>query len=162
MDAIWVPISIALFGNAVAVLVVVLSNRSAIKREEARQLHERERWARDDAMRVGEVQREYYFAFYRELRAASVAIHNAYVIGPPLESGWQEAAYDALIVLEMFGSPQARASARAAYAALYDWGISGAGGYESGLDSDYQRALDQFREDARVDMGIIDERRVTR
>lgn len=157
MDTIWVPIAIALFGNAVAVIVVVLSNRSAIQREEARQQHERGRWAREDALTVGAVQRDYYFAFYRELRAASLAIHNArFEIEPGLDFGWQEAAYDALIVLDMFGSSRARTSARAAYSALYAWGNSREGDYESDLQIAYDHALTQFREDARVDMGIID------
>ncbi|MFF8187846.1 hypothetical protein ACF044_11385 [Microbacterium sp. NPDC016588] len=158
MDTIWVPIAIALFGNAVAVLVVVLSNRSAIKREDARQEHERQRWAREDALKVGEVQRGYYFAFYRELRAASLAIHDAgYGIGPALEFGWQETAYDALTVLEMFGSPQASSAARAVYSALYAWGSSGEGGYESDLEIAYDEALTCFLARARLDMGIIDQ-----
>ncbi len=76
-DQIWVPIAIAVFGNTVAVLIVVLTNRAAVRREEARHAHELKRWTREDAWKVGEVQRAYYVSFYSELRKAALAIHDA-------------------------------------------------------------------------------------
>ena len=98
MERIWVPIAIALFGNAVAVVIVILTNRAAIAREQSRQAHEANRWLREDRWRVSEVQRDYYVSFYRQIRSASLAVPNAgHKIGPPLEGGWQLPAYEALV-----------------------------------------------------------------
>lgn len=156
MDQIWVPIAIALFGNAVAVLIVLLTNRDAVKREEARQAHEAKRWAREDAWKVGEVQRGYYVAFYGELRTAAVAIHNAgYGIGKPLTFGWQEPSYNALQTLRVFASPGTLEYAEAAYSALYRWGDADPVDYETREEVEFDSRLSEFLEAVRTDVGMV-------
>lgn len=159
-DQIWVPIAIALFGNAVAVTIVILTNRSAVKREETRQAHEAQRWAREDAWKVGEVQRGYYLAYFHALRKTSVAIHDAgYEIGPALEFGWQEEAANALRDLDVFASPDTLMHAEAVYLALYRWGAGERTDYESDAEIEYDHKLDDFLAAVRADIGIVDTNR---
>lgn len=156
-DQIWVPIAIALFGNTVAVLIVVLTNRAAVRREEARQAHELKHWTREDAWKVGEVQRAYYVSFYSELRKAALAIHDAgYEIGPPLEFGWQFPAFDALENLRVFGSPGALEQAETAYNALYRWGAADRTDYESAEEIEFNTRLDGYLTAVRADIGIVE------
>lgn len=163
IDEVWVPIAIALFGNAVAVTIVILTNRAAIKREEARELHESRRWEREDAWRVGEVQRGYYLAYFHALRKTAIAIHDAgYEIGPPLEFGWQEEAANALHDLHVFASPDTLAQAEAVYAALYRWGDAERTDYESDEEIDYDHSLEDFLAAVRADIGIVDTNRRVR
>lgn len=159
IDAIWVPIAIALFGNAVAILIVILTNRAAVRREEARQAHEAARWAREDAWKVGEIQRDYYLTFYKALRKTALSIHDAgYGIGPPLAFGWQFAAFDALQTLRVFASPDALRHADAAYDALYAWGALGGVDHESAEEIEYDARLDGFLRAVRADIGLPGER----
>jgi hypothetical protein len=158
-DQIWVPIAIALFGNTVAVLIVVLTNRAAVKREEARMAHELKRWAHENAWKVGEVQRAYYVSFYSELRKAALAIHDAgYEIGPPLEFGWQFPAYDSLENLRVFASPGTFEQAEAAYDALYRWGDADRTDYESDEEIEFHTRLDDYLAAVRADIGILETR----
>ncbi|MCJ1707421.1 hypothetical protein [Microbacterium sp. VKM Ac-2923] len=159
-DQIWVPIAIALFGNAVAVTIVILTNRSAVRREDVRQAHEVRRWAREDAWKVGEVQRDYYLTFYRELRRTSVAIHDAgYGIGPDLKFGWQEGAFEALQSLRVFASPDTLMHAEAVYSALYRWGDAERTDYESDEEIEFHHKLEDFLAAVRADIGIVDTNR---
>jgi hypothetical protein len=150
---------IALFGNAVAVLIVVLTNRAAISREESRQTHESRRWQREDAWRIGEVQRGYYVDYYAELRAASMAVHDAgYKIGPPLDFGWQLPAYEALMRLRVFATSSTFAAADKVYDALWAWGDSGRGGYVTEEEEHFDAALEGYLRAVRTDIGVADHR----
>lgn len=156
-DEIWVPIAIALFGNAVAVIIVILTNRAAVRREEARQQHESTRWAREDAWKVGEVQRGYYLAYFHALRETALAIHNAgYEIGPPLEFGWQESAFEALLNLRVFASSDSLMHANAVYDALYSWGSAERTNYESDEEVEFEDRLQHFLTAVRADIGVVD------
>ncbi len=156
INQIWVPIAIALFGNAVAVTIVILTNRAAVKREEARQTHEARRWAREDAWKMGEVQRGYYLAYFHALRKTSIAIHNAgYEIGPALEFGWQEEAAGALHDLDVFASPDTLRYAKAVYSTLYRWGAAERTDYESEEEIEYDQMLDGFLAAVRADIGVV-------
>lgn len=162
-DQVWVPIAIALFGNAVAVIIVILTNRAAVKREEARADHESQRWAREDAWRIGELQRGYYLAYFHALRKTSVAIHNAgYDIGPPLEFGWQEEAAGALHDLRVFATPDTLMHAEAAYTALYRWGDAERTDYESDEEIEFDARLEDFLAAVRADIGVVDVNRRVR
>ncbi|MCU1477600.1 MAG: hypothetical protein JWQ64_2293 [Subtercola sp.] len=150
------PIAIALFGNAVAVTIVILTNRAAVKREEVRQTHEARRWAREDAWKVGEVQRGYYLAYFHALRKTSIAIHDAgYEIGPALEFGWQEEAAGALHDLDVFASSDTLSYANAVYSALYRWGAAERTDYESDEEIEYDHKLDEFLAAVRADIGVV-------
>lgn len=157
-DQIWVPIAIALFGNAVAVLIVLLTNRAAVQREEARMAHELKRWTHENAWKVGEIQRAYYVSFYSELRKAALAIHDAgYAIGPPLdEFGWQFPAYDSLQNLRVFAGPGTLEQAEAAYDALYRWGSSDRTDYESEEELVFNARLDDYLAAVRADIGVVE------
>jgi hypothetical protein len=174
VNQIWVPIAIALFGNAVAILVVILTNRQTIKRDEARQDRQDARLERlrrdgrvqravDNRWRIIELQRDYYVDFHKELRAASLAIHDAgYEIGPKLEFGWNLSVYESLIRLQVFASEATFEAASEANTRLWRWGESGEGGYESDLEIAYDKAFDQFLIAVRHDLGIeIDEDRLS-
>lgn len=162
IDQVWVPIAIALFGNTVAVTIVILTNRAAVKREEAREQQESRRWERENAWRIGEVQRGYYLAYFHSLRKTAIAIHNAgYEIGPPLDFGWQEEAANALHDLKVFASPNTLAQAEAVYSALYRWGDAERTDYESEEEIDYGHTLEDFVAAVRADIGIVEtDRRV--
>lgn len=156
IDQIWVPIAIALFGNTVAVLIVVLTNRAAVRREEARQAHELKRWTREAAWKVGEVQRAYYVAFYSELRKTALALHDAgYEIGPPLKFGWQFPAYEALENLRVFASSDSLKHTEAVYSALYRWGAADRTDYESDEEIEFSTRLDGYLTAVRADIGIL-------
>lgn len=142
----WVPIAIALLGNAVAVAIVIVTNRAAVHREQLRQRHESRRWDRDDAWRVSEMQREYYLTLYSELRKASLAVHDAgYGLRPPLPFGWQLPAYEALINLRVFGTPGAYVAGTEAYDTLWKWGDSGEGGIRVRAGTSVRFRLDGVR-----------------
>lgn len=157
IDQIWVPIAIALFGNTVAVTIVILTNRAAVKREDARQTHEARRWAREDAWKMGEVQRGYYLAYFHALRKTSIAVHNAgYEIGPALEFGWQEEAAGALHDLDVFAGSDTLRHAKNVYSALYRWGAAERTDYESEEEIEYDHMLDEFLAAVRADIGVVD------
>lgn len=173
VDQIWAPIVVALFGNAVAIVIVLLSNHQAVQREEARQDREdarlkllrhdaRVQRAGDDQRRVIELRKDYYIDLYREFRKTSLAVHNAgYEIGPKLEFGWNLPMYEALIRLRVFASDAAYQAASEANTRLWRWGDSHEGGFESDLEIAYDEALESYLRAVRHDLGIaIDEDRL--
>ncbi len=166
MQNIWVPIFIALFGNAVAVLIVLLTNKQTINREEARQKQEdirlekmqedtRTQRQQEERWRVIDLQKDYYVSLYQELRAASLAVHNAgYGLGPQLEFSWNLPAFEALLRLRVFASESAYDAAEEAYTALWLWGDSGPTDYESKEEITYSSALRDYVVAVRRDLGI--------
>jgi hypothetical protein len=174
VNEIWVPIAIALFGNGVAIAIVLLSNAQAAKMERTRQDREDERLEKSrhdlrvtSAMErrryMQEAQKQYYLQLHQELKAAARVVHEAgYQIGPPLEFLWNVPAFDALNRLEVYASPETYDAAHEAYSALWEWGDSGQGGYESPQEIEYDRALAKYLIAIRHDLGVeVDEGRLS-
>ncbi|MFE6255141.1 hypothetical protein [Agromyces sp. NPDC057865] len=166
MEALW----IALIGNAVALAIVFITNAATNRRERKREDREdkrlelqredqRKAWERADRTRISDMQRDYYFEFFIELRKASLAVHNAgHGSGPDLENLWHLPAFEALERLRIFASDEAFDAATEAYTALLTFGESVEDGHETVEESEYRDRLADFLEAVRLDLGVVTKR----
>lgn len=164
MTSVTATLLVAIVANITTVVVLVMSNRSARRRDEAREAREdarlerqrsdqREQWDREAMRRRADLRIDPHVDFYQELRRASLAIHNArYRIGPTLGFGWQLPAYEALQRLRVFASEPVWDAASAAYSALWKWGAESERygeavqdlGFESEAEGVYDDLLDDY------------------
>ena len=172
MENVWVPIAIALLGNGMTLVVLLLSNRNAQRNEQARQEREDGRLeksrhdlrvqlaiARDE--RLVDLRKGPYVECFQVFRETSLAIHSAGYAQEQLPSGWQLPAYQALLRLEVFAEWETRRATHAAYSALYAWGAAGPFDYESEQEKEYDAARDEFLIALRHDLRIqVDENRL--
>ena len=172
MENVWVPIAIALLGNGMTLVVLLLSNRNAQRNEQARQEREDGRLeksrldlrvqlaiARDE--RLADLRKGPYVECFQVFRETSLAIHNAGYAQEQLPFGWQLPAYQALLRLEVFAEWETRRAGHAAYLALYAWGAAGPFAYESEEEREYDAARDEFLIALRHDLRIqVDENRL--
>jgi hypothetical protein len=112
VNDIWVPIAIALFGNAVVVAIVLISNRQATKTERSRQDREdvrleksrqdiRAAHAMEQQRLLRDMQKGIYLEFHQLLRQTALVVHNAsydFESGNEYEIGldWNQAAFESL------------------------------------------------------------------
>jgi hypothetical protein len=119
---IWVPLVVALLGLG----GILLTQRRADRREDARWQREREReqalWAREDAARSYEQRREAYVAFIKEFQRlwhelTSVAITRGLADFDP-SFDYLDSLYERLVQIQIFGTDEAANLAYAAYRTL--------------------------------------------
>jgi len=166
-ENLWITVAIAMTGNVVAVLIVLVTNRQTTRREETRQEREDERLEKgrfeqrvDRAIKRHErlvgIRTSPYVDFYQELRDAALQVHD---VGYGLQEGalpfgWQLAAYDAVLRLEVYATPDTHSAAQDAYIALWRWGNVGPRDYESDEELLFDTARTLYLSAARHDLGI--------
>lgn len=173
MESFWVPIAVALLGNGMTLLVLLISTRASRSNEYARQTREDDRLeksrhdqrveqalARDS--KLAALRQDPYVACFQELRKASVAVHEAGYANEKLSFGWQFAAYEAVLRLEVFATWETRTEAFHAYDSLWRWGDAGPFGYESDEELAFDKARAEFLVAIRHDLRIeIDDNRLS-
>lgn len=126
-------VSIVLAGIAVlgsvggTVAGVVITQRRSDRRDELQWARtraiERERWAREDALRTFQQRQSCYMEFEDKLRLAALDVYRAgFHPASKLDDDWKTSVYQSLLRLQVFATPEASRSANNAYAALCQWG----------------------------------------
>ena len=129
---LWVPILVAglgvcgTLGGAIA--GVVISQRRADRREDARGQREQEReearWMREDALRTFEHRREAYIGFYEAVRELAYIAYNfglGFTEFTELEPDWQLSTYRKLQHLQIYATDETWDAATEAYSAAWWW-----------------------------------------
>jgi hypothetical protein len=119
---LWVPLVVAaigLLGTVGTIAGVLFTQRRAARREglawQRERQRERERWAREDALRTFEQRRDAYVGFYETLRATVRAVydHGMGLCDPSAEEDdgelpfeWHEGVAGKLDYLRIYASPE--------------------------------------------------------
>jgi hypothetical protein len=123
----WLSIVLALTTVLGTLGGVIITQRASVRRdkeqwERTREM-ERDRWAREDALRTFEQQRSCYIEFEEHLRSAALDVyHTGYGPASRLDDDWKAATYQSLLRLQIFATPEASKAANLAYDALGRWG----------------------------------------
>lgn len=169
---LWVPLVVAGLGVIATVCGtlagVLVTQRRSDRREavgwERERDRERERWAREDALRTFDHRRSAYESFYESLRGmALMAYNHGLGLSPEprdqtLPEGWQTGASNALQHLTLYATPRVYDAASVASNAAWRWGHATTHGQGDDAFYDRQLAYDaaelELLDVMRLDLGI--------
>lgn len=157
----WIPLVVALVGVlgtlAAAVFAQIWQARREAERWKRERKREREIWAREDAKRYFDQEREAHMAFLREWQQGHIVLWP-YAKG---QKQRDDSASDPLAALHprflevvVFGTSEAKALADKCMATLRQWGESGGGDNEIAASAEMRSAFDAYLRQIRIDLGV--------
>jgi hypothetical protein len=157
----WIPLVVALVGVlgtlAAAAFAQIWQARREAERWERERKREREIWAREDAKRYFDQEREAHMAFLREWQQIHIALWP-YAKG---QKQRDESASDPLAALHprflevvVFSTPAAKTLADKCMATLRKWGESGGSDNEIAASAEMRSAFNAYVRQVRIDLGV--------
>lgn len=157
----WIPLVVAVVGVlgtlGASVFVQAWQTRRERERWERERNRERDIWAREDARRYFDQEREAHMAFLREWQQIHITLWP-YAKGEKQRDGGAgdplAALHPRFLEVVVFGTPAAKALADKCMATLRKWGESEGGDNEIAARSAMSAAFDAYVRQVRIDLGV--------